>query len=1019
MSSFEKFYKELNPEQKEAVDTINGPVLILAGPGTGKTQLLSVRAANITRQKKALPENILILTYTNAAAKTMKERLAKIIGVEGYDVGVYTFHSFANSIILDSEEASNYIQERIQITDIESIKAAEYILDHCKGLSEIRPFNAPYTYVREIQTRISELKREDIPPAEFLKYTKQLKSDGVYIEEKHIPRIKALAIVYDQYERLKEGKNKEIFDERGRYDYDDMIMIATGALSKEPVLKKKYQEQFTYLMVDEFQDTNGAQLKFLFSLMKGAYSNLCCVGDDDQSIYRFQGASVGNFKELKKSFRALKTISLKNNYRSAKEIIDLSQDLISDLPKDERTGRKELIPIRNFKNKSIGYCEFSTEEEEMCFLVDKVIEFKAQIESSKESSPEEKELPYNNIAVLVRKRKQILRVIDAFLQAGIPYATDGKEDIRSETRVRQMLDILELVSIDPQDFEQRDRVLYKILISDYFRIPHKDILSFINRVNRKKRAREKPTFLSELFSDKEIKVPLKDAAGVVDRLLKSAPFKPVHTVLMEYIKEARIYSYILEKYDKDDIVRIRELRGLASFINMVKEYDFSSPGINLKDFVTEIKTRNEHNMPIQGRLVTMTQNGVRIFTAHGSKGQEFHSVIIPFCLQDASWPIKPMPDKIPLPPELLKTIKRVDDKEKIKKLRYYDETRLFYVAISRAKSNVLFTSSPRENKISSSFIHRLGIEAKVNSFGEESVLSKSLKKTDKTDPFIGTGDILKDLVADMSLNPTSLNNYLSCRRKFLYDNVLMLPSPKKQSLVFGNAVHSALEYIYRHYMRTNRFPDFQFFKDRFLEELKFQGPEKVVELRCIEQFAGLRRFFEMASSKSIKPLGLENRMPVNIDGIIFTGKYDKLEIESDKEGFARVVDYKTGQPRKHAMGILKSRSLEDESCDDYLRQLVCYKLLYERDKTRKDRELLVSHGVLVFVEPAKEDVRRYSIKKGEPTEFKVELLEDMVDEMTGIIGNTWRNIQDLHFEKLTEPDKKKCSYCDFSHICWG
>lgn len=1019
MVKFEKFYDELNKEQKQAVDAIDGPALVLAGPGTGKTQLLSVRAANIIRQKKALPENILILTYTNSAAKTMKERLANIIGFRGYDVAVSTFHSFANSIILDSEEASNYIQDRIQITDIENVKAIEYILDHGKGLSEIRPFRAPYTYAKEIQKRISELKREGISPQEFLKYTETLKPDGVYVEDKHIPRIKALAVVYDEYEKLKEGKNKEIFGERGRYDYDDMIMIATDALNKEPLLKKRYQEQYTYFMVDEFQDTNGAQLKFLFSIMKGPRPNLCCVGDDDQSIYRFQGATLSNFKELKKRFKDLKVISLKNNYRSVKEIIELSQNVISELPQAERTTQKELIPIKSFKNKSIEYREFTTEAEEMCFVVDKIKKFRSQIESAKELTPEEKKAPYNNIAVLVRKRNLIPRIIDAFLQAGIPYATDGKEDIKSEVRVRQMLDVLELVSIEPQDFEQRDRTLYKILISDYFRIPHKDILNFINKVNKRRKKGEDVTFSSELFSSGDLSAPLKHAADIIERLLKNSAFRPVHSVLMEYIDDTGIYKYILEKYDKDEIVRIRELRSLASFVNMVKDSDFSNPGITLKEFVEEIKTRNEHNMPIQGELVTMTQDGVRVFTAHGSKGLEFHSVIIPFCLHDTSWPIKPMPDKIPLPPDILRSIESAGNKQKIKELQLYDETRLFYVAVSRAKSNVFFSASPQEDRISSSFIHRLGIEAKPDAFDEEAVLAGSLTKVEFKDPFIGTEKVLRDLVAEMSLNPTSLNNYLTCRRKFLYDNVLMLPSAKKQSLIFGNAVHSGLEYVYRHYIKTNNFPDFKFFKDRFMEALRFQGPEKGIELRCKEQFEGLRRFFGRISSRPVKPLGLENRMPINIDGIIFTGKYDKLEMEDEKENSVRVVDYKTGQPKGHARGIFNCRSLEDESCDDYLRQLVCYKLLYERDNTRKYKHLSVNYGVLAFVEPAKEELIKYGIKKGEPSEFKVGLDDDMVDEMVGIIRNVWRGIQELRFEKLPERDKYKCRHCDFDHICWG
>jgi DNA helicase-2/ATP-dependent DNA helicase PcrA len=316
-------------------------------------------------------------------------------------------------------------------------------------------------------------------------------------------------------------------------------------------------------------------------------------------------------------------------------------------------------------------------------------------------------------------------------------------------------------------------------------------------------------------------------------------------------------------------------------------------------------------------------------------------------------------------------------------------------------------------------LHRLGVKPKTSGLKEEDILVNFLEKIDLMEPFVGTEKILSDLVKDMALNPTSLGNYLRCRRKFLYDNVLMLPSAKKQSLIFGNAVHSGLEHLYREYMRTNRFPDFQYFKEKFTESLKFQGPEKAIELRCREQFEGLKKYFDRISKSPVKPIGLENRMPVSIDGIVFTGKYDKLESEDEKNKLVRVIDYKTGQPNRHARGLFEARSLESEDCDDYLRQLVCYKLLYERDRVRQDKNAVVSYGMLVFVEPAKNDLRKYSIKQGEPTEFRIALTEDMVDEMVSIIKNTWKNIQDLHFEKLPERDKDKCGHCDFDRICWG
>jgi len=1019
MADFEKFYSELNAEQKKAVDAVEGPVLVLAGPGTGKTQILSVRAANIIGQKKALPENILILTYTNAAAKTMKERLARIVGIKGYDVHVSTFHSFANSILLDSEESANYIQDRIQITEIEKIRAIEYILDRTKGLSDIRPFSAPYNYADEIQKKISDLKREGVSPEEFLKYTESLKPDGIYIEEKHIPRIKGLAIVYSQYEKLKASGAKEVFDERGRYDYDDMILMATHAVNSEAVLKEKYQSQYRFFMVDEFQDTNGAQLKLLFSILKGAEPNICCVGDDDQSIYRFQGASVENFKELKKRFNALETISLKNNYRSTKEIIDLAGLLIKDVPIGERTAEKEIVNVKDFKNKSISYHEFTTEEEELNLIVRRIKEFKSQIEASKELKPEEKERPYNNIAILVRKRSLILKVIDKFLQASIPYATDGKEDIRPEPRVRQMLDVLELASLEPENFEDRDRALYNVLISDYFRIPLKDIFSMMAAVVKKRRAKEDAKLLGELLNSQTLPASLKKPVVIIRKLIENSRFKPAHTILLEYIEDAGVYSHILEKYDKDDVMRTRDIRALSSFVNMVKASDLSRPGITLKEFLEEMRTMNEHAMALEGELVTMTQDGVRIFTAHGAKGQEFHSVIIPFCLQDKSWPIKPRSDTIPLPPEITKTAGKLTDKEILKKLRLYDETRLFYVAVSRAKSNVLFTASPGEDSVSSAFLYKLGIKPEEESFKEETMITEFIRNAGYEEDLKTTTAILKDMVRDMPLNPTSLDNYLWCRRKFLYDNVLMLPSAKKQSLIFGNAVHSGLEHLFREYMKTGKLPDFQFFRERFIEALKFQGPEKSIELRCMEQIEELKPYYNRIKANPVKPIGLENRMPVNIDGIIFTGKYDKLEIENEKENTVRVVDYKTGQPNRHAKGLLGTTDLESEECDDYLRQLVCYKLLYEKDKSNPHKGMSVSHGVLAFVEPAKKELRKYNIKEGEPTEFKILLTDAMVSEMVSIIKDTWKNIQALSFEKLPERDKDKCGNCDFDRICWG
>ena len=1030
MRDYPASYSQLNELQRQAVDDTEGPSLILAGPGTGKTQLLSVRAASIVQHKKAVPENILILTYTNAAAKAMKERLAAVLGLGGYDVEVGTFHSFANTLIQESEEAANYIGDKIQLNEVERMRAMEFILDNTPGLDEIRPFRAPYTYLKEVLQKISELKREGVRPTDLERYLKSKEAGYRSFEEKHVKRLQALAIAYKRYEEIKEGRDNDLFDERGRYDFDDMILFATEVLKKEGAIKKEYQGQYKYVMVDEFQDTNESQLEFLFSLLDYKDPNLLCVGDDDQSIYRFQGANIGNFKLFTKRFPRSKILSLKKNYRSTKELIDVSGKVIELIPLADRMGPKELTAIKDRSAKEILFREFTAEEEELLYIVDKVRSLKKSIENDTSLTEEERASPYNNIAVLVRKRSDILKVIDAFLQAGIPYATDGKEDISGELRVKQLLDVCDLAGIDPGEHALKDLALYKVLSADYFGIPHSHILRFINFVNRKLgQGHDRPTtILTEFlayFESAGGEIPFKEpakirkAAGTIIKLLQDARARPVHSLIMDFIKDAGIFKHVLKEYSKNKILRIRQLRSLSAFVNMVKTSDIAIPGIRLDDFMAEMKTRKDHGLPVQGDLVTLSQAGVRVYTAHGSKGTEFHSVIIPFCLNNKNWPARPIPDKIKLPADLFRSRARVNDKEAAKNLALQDETRLFYVAMTRAKANLIFTSSPTEDSVSSRYLTKLNIPKEpAKETDEEKVLEKSLELTDLKDPFIGTEAILKDMVDNLSLNPTRLNTYITCRRKFLYNDLLKLPGAKKKSLVFGNCVHKALEDTYKEFMQTKKFPSFRFFLDVFKRELKFQGVDKVTERDCLKKAETLKGWFEPVAKDPVMPVGLERKLLVTIgDNIIFTGKYDKVEFEDEKKGIVRILDYKTGKPDEHLKNIDKTKDLSSPDCDGYLRQLVCYRLLFEKDK-KESGGMRAHSGSLVFIEPISADLRAQGYKKGQYVTKRVQITDAMVQDLEALIKDVWVRIKALDFEKLPCRDEKICGMCDFDSICW-
>lgn len=996
---------QLNKEQKEAAETLEGPVLVIAGPGTGKTQLLSARAANIMAREKIAGENILILTYTNAAAKSVKERLAKIIGFEGYEILTETFHSFANSIILDSEEASEVLRRRIQITDLEKAKCFEYIVDSFPDrIKALRPFGFPYFYVPDIRKRISELKNEGITPEKFEKST----GTG-----EHLPKLEELSFIYGKYEELKKGGESGIFDERGRYDYDDMIMLAIEVLTREPELKKAYREKYKYVMVDEFQDTNGAQLALLLLLCDERHPNLFCVGDDDQSIYRFQGASIANFKTLKTAFPKIKIIKLKNNYRSTKEIVDLSSDIIKQVPGSERLDEhKKLFPQKVYKNKRIEYVIFTTEEEEINYIVQKIKELKK---------------PYSETAVLVRKRAYIPKLTSAFLEKGIPYATDGKEDITGEKRVRQMLEALTLAELTLRDSEDKDIALFRVLSCDFFGIPAREILKFIAFANAKRKKTSSTLFtefLSAFKMDDTGKRPdktnkMRFASWVIHRLFRDSAARPLHDILMGFIEDSGLYKFLIEKYGKNRIVITRELRALASFISMAKDLSLSRPDLSLSSFLDELETMKTHNIPISGHLVSATQDGVRVITAHASKGLEYDTCFIPFCIQDKSWPLKPYPERLPLPPEILKRQSASPDKAGRGRLSFFDETRLFYVASSRAKSNLFFTSSPSEKNVTSSFFNNLKAPLQKSELKEEVMLKEFFEKSGDSLELENTEDILRDLVKNLILTPTKLNKFLRCRRQFFYDSLLLLPGRKNASIVFGNCAHKGLEDTYLAYKKEGGFPDFDFFKKIFLTELKFQGVNKKIENSCRVKLESLKGWFEKTRQNPVVPINLEKKKRITLkNGIIFTGKYDKVEFEDEKNGLVRIVDYKTGKPDKHIKAIDGTKSLASEKCDDYFRQLVAYKMLYERD-TYEPAKFKVSSGVLAFLEPVADESRKYGLKKGSFVDKKVAVTDKMVDELEGVIQRAWKDLSGLRFEKLPKRDYKKCRTCAFDAMCWG
>lgn len=335
---YEAAYAGLNPEQRSAVDTVYGPVMVVAGPGTGKTQIIALRAANIVLSTGARPENILLTTFTEAGVASMRARLVSVLGADGYRVAVHTFHAFCTRVMEEYPEYFTSMRLDRSVDDLERYEMIESVLDSMSA-EHLRPVGDPYRYVRSIVSKIDTLKQENVTPAGLrvaterqaeryahelaeIKPTLKKYETTKASQEKHLAKLAELAGAYERYQAM--------LRERGCYDYADMIRFVADALDASDALTAALRERYQYLMVDEYQDTNSLQNHVMHRLAGyGDEPNLLVVGDDDQSIYRFQGANIENMLEFASRYPEAKTVVLSRNYRSAQAVLDLASGVIA------------------------------------------------------------------------------------------------------------------------------------------------------------------------------------------------------------------------------------------------------------------------------------------------------------------------------------------------------------------------------------------------------------------------------------------------------------------------------------------------------------------------------------------------------------------------------------------------------------------------------------------------------------------------------------------------------------------
>ncbi|MEY3179296.1 MAG: hypothetical protein RJB42_1537 [Bacteroidota bacterium] len=1018
---FEKEYASLNTAQKEAVDTTEGPVMVIAGPGTGKTQILAIRIGKILMDTDTRPENILCMTYTDSGAIAMRKRLIKMIGPDAYKVNIHTYHSFCNQVIQDN--LSHFDKNSMDpISELESIALVRELIDQFKKGNPLKRYRGDVYYeAQNLLYFFSIMKREgwtssmiqegidryieSLPTRDEFVYKRKykqfnagdLKEDKINEEKNKMARLTAAIEEFEKYQ-------KKMVD-RNRYDFDDMINWVIKAFEEKRELLAQYQEQFQYVLVDEYQDTSGTQNKLVELLVSyWEEPNLFVVGDDDQSIFRFQGASVDNMLRFLQKYPNIKTIMLTENYRSIQPILDISKSLIDannerlikhieGLSKILTTGKKELQGITQFPIIKA----YQTPREEMIGITQSI---EALIQNGTEPK---------RIAVIYRENKYGEEIAEFLQCKKINYFSKRNLDLLSLPLIKKIILFFEYLDAEMDMPFSGDEMLFEILHFDWFGVKPLEIakLSIENneRLYKKEGAgfrriiEEKTNKIAGSLFEKNISDELAQTGRLLENIIGSINNITLQQLLENIIRDTGLLGVIMRAQDHH-----WQLQVLTAFFDFMKNETKKDHTLNLRKFVKVIKMMKAEEIKLPIVQVGGNEKGVNLLTAHGSKGLEYEHVFFAGC-NASYWERKKANNRgYTLPDTLFLSNGEVDKDEELR--------RLFYVALTRAEKHLTisyarFKEDGKEME-ASMFIEELKSK---HTFTEEQVVLNEetittfnlVRLLSNHEPVIDKmeSDIIDKALDKFTMNVTALNNYLSCPLEFYYRNLIRIPSPKNETLEFGSAVHHALEMMFNRMKDhpNKEFPKKETVVDDFISYM-YRHRESFTKEEFDRRMEYGKEVLEQYYTKRIngfnKIVSVErNIRNVMVDGVPLKGKIDKMEFDGH---FVNVVDYKTGNP-DNATKKLKNPTIDPPNGGDYWRQAVFYKILIDNNEQGKYQ---VRSTEFDFIEPnAKKEIKSQ----------KVEITKEDTDLVREQIVSVWEKIQQREFYKGC--GKEDCHWCNF------
>jgi DNA helicase-2/ATP-dependent DNA helicase PcrA len=929
---------DLNKEQNQAVKHKNGPVLIIAGAGTGKTRVITSRIINLINNEGVKPEEILALTFTEKAANEMVERVDLEMPLGYRELCIKTFHSFSDQIL---REKGHEIGIDTGYKILDQVDQWFFFKKNLFnfGLSYYRPLGNPNKFIYDLLWHFSKLKDELITPEMYLEYAKSLSDeDGVKMLE--------IANVYKEYQ--------DFLVKNNHFDFADLTYYALKLLSERASVLKEYQERFKYVMIDEFQDTNYAQFK-LAMMIAEKNRNIFVVGDDDQSIYKWRGASLSNMLQFEKNFPEVQKVVLIENYRSAAPILDSAYALIQNNNPDRleiKAGvNKKLKCNVEDSKQSVEINHFPVFVQESAFVAEKI-----------KAIHDKTGTDYKDFAILVRANNHTHPFIDELKYLDIPYQVRNPKGLLSLEEIKDLVSVIKFLA-NPYD----DIALLRVLKMEVFDIPMAKILELLNK--------PKKEHLISALEIENLTIPGMEkgeekVSEILKELIDFSKKENVGLVINEFMNKSGYLKRLIEnnKYE--------EIDNINAFAKHVMKFEKDHNGSSVIDFANYIELLEEANVPLANDDIS-DRDSVQVLTAHGAKGLEFDYVFVVNAVNQR-FPSSNRGETFELPQELTKEIYPEGD------FRIQEERRLFYVAMTRAKKQLFITYSDQ---------YEGAKKWKVSPFVTEVLQSKSAKVIDHDE----TADAIKKLKEFKSYKPSifklppfkkkvlsysQFDTFGTCPLKYNYRYMLGVPVPMSHAANFGSSVHETLNEFYKLLKAENGKVSLSDLLNLYEEKWIPYGYESVEheELRKKQGLEILKAFYEKNSNPWVIPAFLEHNFNIKVDDFMISGRIDRIDKLSD--GTFEVIDYKTGQS-KDASYLKKDLQLS-------IYALAC------RDVFR----IPVSKLSLYFLE----NNEKQSTSRGDPQ------INEVKDEIRSFI-------LDMQTSKFNPTPGFHCQFCDYRIIC--